>query len=89
MAKKAKATQEKDREKKPNALVRMWKRFTGWCHDMKVELKKVVWPKRKELVNACLVVAACILIVGVFIWILDGVAAEAIKALIDVSKGLG
>lgn len=87
MAKQAKGSQEKANEKKPNALVRTWKRFCGWCHDMKVELKKVVWPKRKELVKACLVVAACILIVGAFIWIVDGVAASVIKALINLFKG--
>ena len=58
MTKKAKGSEEKDLEKKPNALVRTWRRFSNWCHEMKVELKKVVWPKRKELVRACLVVAA-------------------------------
>lgn len=87
MAKKAKGPQEKEQDKKPNAFVRTWKRFSGWCHDMKVELKKVVWPKRKELVKACLVVAACILIVGVFIWIFDAIAAGVIKALINLFKG--
>ena len=87
MAKKAKGSQEKAQDKKQNAFVRTWKRFTGWCHDMKVELKKVVWPTRKELVRACLVVAACILIVGVFIWIFDGIAAAVIKALINLFKG--
>ena len=54
---------------------------------MKVELKKVVWPKRKELVRACLVVAACILVIGVFIWVVDGVAAAVIRALINLFKG--
>ena len=47
MTKKAKGSEEKDLEKKPNALVRTWRRFSNWCHEMKVELKKVVWPKRK------------------------------------------
>ena len=75
MAKNAKGSQEKEHDKKPNFLVRTWKRFSSWCHDMKVELKKVVWPKRKEL------------IVGAFIWIFDGIAAAVIKALINLFKG--
>lgn len=87
MAKKAKGSQAKAQDKKQNAVLRTWKRFTGWCHDMKVELKKVVWPTRKELARACLVVAVCILIVGVFIWIFDGIAAAVIKALINLFKG--
>ena len=80
MTKKAKGSEEKDLEKKPNALVRTWRRFSNWCHEMKVELKKVVWPKRKELVRACLVI-------GVFIWVVDGVAAAVIRALINLFKG--
>ena len=87
MTKKAKGSEEKDLEKKPNALVRTWRRFSNWCHEMKVELKKVVWPKRKELVRACMVVAACILVIGVFIWVVDGVAAAVIRALINLFKG--
>ena len=87
MTKNAKGSEEKDLEKKPTALVRTWRRFSNWCHEMKVELKKVVWPKRKELVRACLVVAACILVIGVFIWVVDGVAAAVIRALINLFKG--
>lgn len=87
MTKKAKGSPEKSQEKKPNFLVRTFKRFSGWCHDTKVELKKVVWPKRKELIKACLVVAACILVIGVFIWVVDGVAAAVIRALINLFKG--
>ena len=62
-------------------------RLARWFREMKSELKKVVWPKRKELVRACLVVAACILVIGVFIWIVDGVAAAVIRALINLFKG--
>ena len=73
--------------KKPNFFVRAGRRFSKWFREMKSELKKVVWPKRKELVRACLVVAACILVIGVFIWIVDGVAAAVIRALINLFKG--
>ena len=73
--------------KKENFFVRAGKRISRWFREMKSELKKVVWPKRKELVKACLVVAACILIVGAFIWIFDAIAAGVIKALINLFKG--
>ena len=32
-------------------------------------------------------VAACILVIGVFIWVVDGVAAAVIRALINLFKG--
>ena len=73
--------------KKENWFKRTWGKVAKYFRELRSELKKVVWPKRKELVRACLVVAACILVIGVFIWIVDGVAAAVIRALINLFKG--
>ena len=73
--------------KKENWFKRTWGKVKKYFRELRSELKKVVWPKRKELVKACLVVAACILIVGAFIWIFDAIAAGVIKALINLFKG--
>ena len=80
MAKKAKAP--KAEAKKQNWLQRQWNTLKTWAHDMKVELKKVHWPKRDELVKACVSVLLCVAIVGVFVWVLDGLAAAVISALL-------
>lgn len=45
--------------------------------DIVAELKKVVWPTRKQLVNNTAIVIVCILIVGVVIWVLDYLFAGA------------
>lgn len=88
MAKQAKEPKNnKGSEKKPNWFVRNWRALKSWSHEMKVELKKVHWPTRSELVKACLAVLACVLIVGIFVWILDGVAAAVINALLHLVKG--
>jgi preprotein translocase subunit SecE len=51
------------------------KKFFGrigkFFKDIVAELKKVVWPTRKQLINNTAVVIMCILIVGVVIWVLD------------------
>lgn len=39
--------------------------------DLKAEIKKVIWPTRKQLINNTMVVIACILLIGAGIWILD------------------
>lgn len=39
--------------------------------EIKSELKKVIWPNRKQLTNNTLTVLACCLIVGLIIWALD------------------
>lgn len=80
MAKKANAP--KADAKKDNWFVSRWKGLRSWVHDMKVELKKVHWPKKDELVKACVSVLLCVAIVGVFVWILDGLAAAVVSALL-------
>lgn len=51
------------------------KKFFGrigkFFKDIKAELKKVIWPTRKQLTNNTLIVLACILLIGAAIWILD------------------
>ena len=37
--------------KKPNIFVRMGTGLSRWFREMKSELKKVVWPSGKQLVN--------------------------------------
>lgn len=39
--------------------------------DLKAEIKKVIWPTKKQLVNNTSVVLLCILLIGAGIWILD------------------
>ncbi|MCD8189889.1 MAG: preprotein translocase subunit SecE [Clostridiales bacterium] len=91
MAKKAKAPKAKvdknGKEKKPNWFVRRWRSLKNWAHETKLELKKVHWPKRDELFKACASVLVCVLVVGVFVWVLDAVAAGVINALLHLFQG--
>lgn len=54
-------------------------KIIGYFKDVKSELKKVVWPDFKQIKNNTLIVIACILIIGAFIWVAD--------AIFDVSLG--
>ena len=73
--KKAKTPAKKD--KKPNRLVR-------WLKDMKGELKKVTWPSGKDTLKNVGIVIACVLIVGVFIWVFDFLARAVVEALLNL-----
>jgi preprotein translocase subunit SecE len=77
-AEKAKKTEKK--ASKPSIFDRVLK----WCKEMKSELKKVQWPTRKQTINNTLIVIACVVIVGVFIWVFDFVAGNAIELLISL-----
>ena len=67
--------------KKPNFFVRTGKKFAKWFREMKSELKKVVWPSGKQLVNNTLVVLAAVLVVGVVVVLFDFLADNGVALL--------
>ena len=43
-----------------------------------------MWPTRSQTINNTLIVIACVLVVGVFIWAFDALANAVVRALIDL-----
>ena len=82
-AEKAKKDKKSDKKSKPGFFARIGR----WFRELKVELKKVVWPTGKQTLNNTLIVIACVVFVGVFIWIFDAVAGGLIQALIHLVEG--
>ncbi|MCI8424021.1 MAG: preprotein translocase subunit SecE [Lawsonibacter sp.] len=79
-AQKADKAKKADKKSKPGFFARIGK----WLKEMKSELKKVQWPTRKQTINNTLIVIACVIVVGIFIWIFDYVADNGIKLLISL-----
>ena len=75
--KKAKDAKKKKDAKKPNRVAR-------WFKDLKAELKKVTWPSVKSVIKNVGVVVACVLIVGVCIWVFDWLARAVVDALLNL-----
>lgn len=73
--------------KKPNIFVRMGTGLSRWFREMKSELKKVVWPTGKQVVNNVLITLACVLVVGIFIWVFDLGASVVVEGIISLVKG--
>lgn len=46
-----------------------------------VEIRKVVWPTRKETINTTLLVMAMVLLVGIILWVFDMFLAWGIQLL--------
>ena len=67
--------------KKPNSFVRTGRAISKWFREMKSELKKVVWPSGKQLVNNTLVVLAAVLVVGVVVVLFDFLADNGVALL--------
>lgn len=50
-----------------------FKAIAKYFREAKSEMKKVVWPSRKQVVNNTLVVIAAVLVIGIIIWVLDAI----------------
>ena len=55
-----------------------------WFREMKSELKKVVWPTRKTVMENTGTVLLCSLVIGACIWIFDFVAVSAVELILRV-----
>lgn len=80
------ADQEKGtpaKAKKPSVFSRAGK----WVRELKSEIRKIVWPSRKQTLNNTMVVLAAIVLVGIFIWVLDAIFNFGIQTLITSAAG--
>ena len=69
--------------KKQNVFKRFFGAIARYLRELRSELKKVVWPTPQQVLKNTLIVVACVLVVGVFIWLFDFVAQTGITALIN------
>ena len=70
--------------KKKNVFARAWEGICRYFRELRSELKKVVWPTPQQVLKNTLVVLACVLVVGIFIWLFDFVSGVGIDALRNV-----
>ena len=75
-----------DKKSEKKAKPGIFARAGKWLKELKVELKKVVWPTRSQTINNTLIVIACVIVVGVFIWVFDFIAGGAIDVLLTLLR---
>ena len=68
--------------KKANWFARTWGRICRYFRELRSELKKVVWSTPKQVLKNTLIVLACVVFVGIFIWVFDFVARFGIDLII-------
>lgn len=79
-AKPKKDKAKADKDKKPG----FGKRLGRFFRELKAELKKVSWPSRADTLKKTGIVIACVIVVGVIVWIFDGIASSVIDALLSI-----
>ena len=67
--------------KKENWFRRTWGKIAKYFRELKSELKKVVWPTPKQVLKNTLIVAACVVCIGVFVWLFNFASLSVVDAL--------
>ena len=53
----------------------------GFGREARMEVRKVVWPTRQETLQTTFMVLVAVIIIGIFLWLIDMVLAEAIQLI--------
>ena len=56
-------------------------RIAKWFREMRSELKKVVWPTPKQILNNTLVSLSVMVVAAVVIWAIDQVGGQIFQAI--------
>ncbi len=72
--------------KKSAAKPSIFKRFGTYLKDVRTELRRVIWPSRKNVVNSSIVVIVTLVFFVFYTLIIDNIASYA---FLDVLAGIG
>ena len=64
-----------------NKKEKFFARIGRWLREMRSELKKVVWPGKNQILKNLLIVIACVIVIGVFVWVFDGAAGLIVNGI--------
>jgi preprotein translocase subunit SecE len=53
----------------------------SFARESRMEVRKVVWPTRQETVQTTFMVIVAVIIIGIFLWLVDMLLAQAIQLL--------
>jgi preprotein translocase subunit SecE len=51
----------------------------GFGREARMEVRKVVWPTRQETVQTTFMVLVAVILIGIFLWLVDMLLAQAIQ----------
>lgn len=71
--------------KKTETKLSFFQKIGKWFREMKSELKKVIWPTKKQLTNNTLISLGMMVIAALFTWGFDQIAQLLVKALITLA----
>lgn len=76
------AQKKAEKETKKGKFKSFASKASRFFKDMRGELKKVVWPTKKQAVNNTIVVIVVVVVAGLFIWGFDSLLSLAVNAFL-------
>ena len=70
--------------KKDDTDLSFFQKVGKWFREMKSELKKVIWPTPKQLLNNTVVSVVVILVSALGLWVFDLLAGALVNGLINL-----
>ena len=70
--------------KKPGKFMTAVKGIQKWWHELRIELKKVVWPSKDQVTKDTTTVMGVVVLVGACIWVFDLLSTSVVRALINL-----
>ncbi|MBI9079092.1 MAG: preprotein translocase subunit SecE [Pseudodesulfovibrio sp.] len=82
--KKGKGTADKQAANAPaNGLIGKAKELIEFFEESKVEIKKVVWPTRKETITTCVAVLVVSLVIALYLGIVDFTLSKIVETILS------
>ena len=78
-----KAAKVAKKEKKPSKFFGFFKSIGKFFRDVVAEMKKIVWPTKKQVLNNTLIVIAVVIIAGLLIFGLDTLFGFILKLVLQ------
>ncbi|GAB7023658.1 preprotein translocase subunit SecE [Salidesulfovibrio brasiliensis] len=76
------AAQQADKQA-GGGLAQKVREFATFFEESKVEIKKVVWPSRKETVTTCIAVLVVTLVISLYLGIVDFGLTKLVEAILS------
>jgi len=64
-----------------SSTTRLGQGLIGFAREARMEVRKVVWPTRQETVQTTFMVIVAVIIIGIFLWLIDMLLAQAIQLI--------
>lgn len=64
-----------------SATTNLGQGLIGFGREARMEVRKVVWPTRQETVQTTFMVIVAVIIIGIFLWLIDMLLAQAIQMI--------